>query len=590
MGMHYSQEIIEEVLSRNDIVSVVSDYVRLERKGANYWGLCPFHNEKTPSFSVTATKQIYYCFGCQKGGNVIHFISSVENIGYVDAIRFLAERTGMKLPEGNDAEEIRRAKLKKSIIEINTEAARFFRDHLIQTPVAMAYFTQRGVSEQIIRRFGLGFAPDEWDALYQHLQGLQYEEALLMQTGLFSRSKNGNIIDRYRNRVMYPIFDIMGKVIAFGGRVLDDSKPKYINSPETPAYHKGRHLYAMNFAKKHQSKQLIIVEGYMDVISLHQAGIPNAVASLGTALTDSQGRILKKYCDEVIISYDADGAGQKAALRGLDILNNLGCRVKVIRVPDGKDPDDYVRKNGTEKFQALVRHAMSLVEYKAEYYTKNIDVTTLEGKVEFMDKLSGVLASIENMVEREMYIKRFAKVYGVSEQSLTYDVARKTGKEAEAPRPDIMVHVNKREQDLNRSAEMEKVNRIEMLLLALICTDNSLYPVIKTKITSEWFSFEENQKLAKEIFQLLEEGTEAQMDILLDRAGEERRGLFAQIAINECVFEDNKKAASDIAQRRDSLKSGIRRNEIIALLSDPSLSPEDKKTLNLELKEILIKK
>ena len=586
MGIYYSQEIIEEVLSRNDIVSVVSEYVKLERKGTNHWGLCPFHNEKTPSFSVTQSKQIYYCFGCQKGGNSIHFISSVENISYFDAIRFLAEKTGIALPEGNDAEEIKRTRLKKEIIEINTEAARFFRENLLENRGALEYFSRREVSDKILRSFGLGFAPDQWDALYLHLKD-KHEEWVLMESGLLTKNKNGKLIDRYRNRVMFPIFDIMGKVIAFGGRVLDDSKPKYINSPETPAYHKGRHLYAMNFAKKTPSKQLIIVEGYMDVISLHQAGITNAVASLGTALTDSQGRILKKYCEEVIISYDADGAGQKAAMRGLDILNNIGCMVKVIKVPDGKDPDDYVRKNGADNFNALARKAMSLVEYKAEYYTKDLDVNTLEGKNAFMKRLSKVLASISNMVEREMYIKHFSKKYGVSEHAIAHDVAKIEGREPEVRRQDIKPFADKKEKEIAKQAEMEKIIHIERLLITLICNDNSIFSRISKIVQPDWFIAEENRILSEKVFKSLNEGNETQVDMLLDWADEEKRGIFAQLAINECIFEDNIKAASDIAIKRDVLKNAIRRNEIIESLSNPDIDEDTRNSLKKELSEII---
>ena len=590
MGIHYSQEIIGEILDRNDIVNIVSEYVKLERKGSNHWGVCPFHNEKTPSFSVTPVKQIFYCFGCQKGGNAIHFISQIENIGYYDAVKLLAERSGIVLPEGNDEKEIEKARIKKAIIEINTESARFFRDKLLGNRGALEYFSKRGVSERIIRSFGLGYAPDEWNALYKHLKSKNYDEFILDKSGLFTKDKHGGVIDRYRNRVMFPIFDLMGNVIAFGGRVLDNSKPKYINSPETPAYSKGRHLYALNFAKKQQKKQMIIVEGYMDVISLHQAGITNVVASLGTALTDSQGRILKKYCDEVIISYDADGAGQKAALRGLDILNKLECRVKVLKIPEGKDPDDYVKKNGSEQFNAIVRNAMSLVEYKAEYIKSDLDVNTTDGKTQFMKRLTKLLASIENMVEREMYIKRFAEIYSVSEEALIHDVIKMTGGETKPIRPNVENKARKMGKDLERSIEEEKILKLEMLLLTLLCSDNSIFLRIRGKITPQWFYDKENERLAKEIFESLENGNQVQIDILIDLAAEENRGKFAEISMNECTFEDNIRAASDIAQKRDILKNNIRRKEIIGLLGEPDIDSEKKKKLNSELKEILMKK
>lgn len=594
MAVYYSPEIIEEVLNRNDIVTVVSQYVKLNRKGANYWGLCPFHGEKTPSFSVTPTKQIFYCFGCHKGGNAIHFVSNMENISYYDAIRTLAERVGMQLPEGNDDAEVQKAMRKKKIIEANTDAARFFRDNLFKSTTAIQYFTNRGLTEHTIKKFGLGYALPDWDALYKHLKAKGYADDILLESGLCIKTQKGSLIDKFRDRVMFPVFDVMGKVIAFTGRLLskEAKEQKYVNTPETIAYHKGRTLYAMNFAKKAQSKQIILVEGNMDVISLHQAGITNVVASMGTALTDNQCRLLKKHCDEVIVSYDADGAGQKATMRGLDLLSKTGCRVKVISVPDGKDPDDYVRMNGPEQFMALVRNAMSLVEYKAFYYTQQVDMETLEGKVIFLDKLSKVLAEVDNMVEREMYLKRFAKQYEVSEEALAHEVAKKTKQDdGQQARTNYMqMQAIKQEQALALSAEMEKIRELERTLLALICVDNHLYGRVKQKITPDWFAIDETKEVAGKIFPMLEEGTEVQTELLLEFVPEVVRGTYAKILMEKCVFEDNVKAASDIATRRDEIQNGMRRKELIEMLSNPELSTEEKQRLNEELKEILKKK
>ena len=594
MAVYYSPEIIEEVLSRNDIVSVVSDYVKIERKGSNYWGLCPFHGEKTPSFSVTPSKQIFYCFGCHKGGNAIHFVSSIEGISYFDAIRTLAERVGMQLPEGDNDAEVQKALRKKKIIEANTDAARFFRERLFETPVAMEYFTNRGLSVQTIKKFGLGYALPEWDSLYKHLKGLGYADDLLVESGLCIRTQKGTLVDKFRDRVMFPVFDVMGKVIAFTGRLLskEAKEQKYVNTPETIAYHKGKQLYAMNFAKKVQTTQIILVEGNMDVISLHQAGITNVVASMGTALTDSQCRLLKKHCEEVVVSYDADGAGQKATMRGLDILSKVGCRVKVISVPDGKDPDDYVRANGPDRFMALVRKAMSLVEYKAFYYTKQLDVNTLEGKVQFLDKLSQVLAEVDNMVEREMYLKRFAKQYDVSEEALAFEVAKKTKQDvgSNVRTNYLQAQAIRQQQEMALSAEKERIRELERILLALLCVDNHLFGRVKQKISPDWFMIEETKAVAEKIFSMLEAGTEVQTELLLDFVPEEVRGVYAKILMEKCVFENNAKAASDIAEKRDMIKNGLRRKELIALLANPELKEEEKQLLNAELTEILKKK
>ena len=407
MYTRYSDELIEEIRIHNDIVEVVSEYVRLENRGKNYFGLCPFHREKTPSFSVESGKQIFYCFGCGKGGNVFQFISLAEKLDYIESVRLLADRAKIVLPESDDTEQAEKAKLKQLVLNINLLAARYYHE-LLNTgkgEAAAAYLSKREISESTARRFGLGYSTDEWDGLVRHLKSNGIEEEHMLQSGLIMRSSKGTLYDRFKGRLMFPIFDIRGNVIGFGGRVLDNTLPKYVNSPETAVYSKGKHLYALNFAKNASSNKLVVVEGYMDVISLHQNGIGNAVASLGTALTESQGRILKKYSEEIIISYDADTAGQAATQRGLDLLSEIGCNVKVLTVPDGKDPDEYIRKNGAEAFKKLVNGALSLVEYKIKVLRSEQDLTTTEGKIAFLNKVAAVLTKVDNVMEREMYIK-----------------------------------------------------------------------------------------------------------------------------------------------------------------------------------------
>ena len=324
--MLYPEQVIEEVRLRNDIIEVVSGYVKLERKGRSYWGLCPFHSEKTPSFHVEPNKQFFYCFGCNKGGSVIQFIMNIENLEFVDALKLLADRAGIALPESEDPKERERARRRKKIIELNRLAARFFFSSLAGDNglEARNYLYRRGLSDKTIRKFGLGYSPAGWDELTRMLLENKYPESLLLESGLSVRSKSGELIDRFRGRIMFPIFNIRGNIIGFGGRVLDGSMPKYMNSPDTPVYNKSRELYGLNYARTSPSKRLLIVEGYMDVISLHQAGIDFAVASLGTALTKMQGWILKKYSEEVIIAYDSDAAGRAATLRGLEILRKPG--------------------------------------------------------------------------------------------------------------------------------------------------------------------------------------------------------------------------------------------------------------------------
>ena len=361
------QHIIEEVKGRNDIVQIVEQYVRLsKRSAANLFGLCPFHAENTPSFSVSPEKQIYYCFGCHKGGDVIGFIMDVEKIGYIDALRLLAERSGVRIPEPDDANYRKRAEISAQLYKVDAAAAAHFFLGLTESPggkAAREYLGKRGIASGTIRRFGLGYAADDWSDLWRHLRNKGFTAEILEKSGLFKQT-NDKIYDLFRNRIMFPIFDALGRVVAFGGRVMDDSQPKYINSPENAIYTKGKHLYALNFAKKTKEPALIIVEGYMDAIAMHQAGVDNAVAALGTALTQSQAQLARRYSEHVIIGFDADASGQEATLRSLDILAAKGCHVTVLQIPEGKDPDDYIRRNGADRFKDLVRRAMPLMDYK----------------------------------------------------------------------------------------------------------------------------------------------------------------------------------------------------------------------------------
>jgi DNA primase len=374
----YSDEIIEEIRISNDIVDVVREYVQLKKTGKNYMGLCPFHKEKTPSFSVEPSKQLFYCFGCAKGGNVVNFIQLIENLSFRESIEFLANRAGIQLPGDESEEEQKRRKIRDELININTEAARFFYSQIFipENTIARLYLQKRGIGNKILNRFGIGYCPETDDSLFQYLKRKGFSEGSICLSGLVSHGKSGVYYDRFKGRIMFPIFDIKGKVIAFGGRVINQEGPKYMNSPETPVYHKGNVLYAMNFARQSDKKRIFVVEGYMDVISLHQSGIINSVGTLGTALTEEQGRILKKYAEEVIISYDSDAAGQAAAMRSLDILNRLGCNVKVLEIPKGKDPDEYIRSKGKEEFEKIAENSVTLLEYKAKKLKMEIDTST----------------------------------------------------------------------------------------------------------------------------------------------------------------------------------------------------------------------
>lgn len=422
--MQISEEILEKIKSQNDIVDVISERVRLRKSGRNFTGLCPFHNEKTPSFSVSQEKQIYKCFGCGEAGNVISFVMKEKNLPFIEAVKYLANRANIPL-EMNNGEKSKSAKKKDLLYRVNVEAAKFFFSNLMNNQNAKEYFLNRGIKEETIKRFGLGFANDSWNSLMFYLRKKGINDVLLEEAGLISVNKEkGRKYDRFRNRVMFPVFDYQGRVIGFGGRVLDDSKPKYLNSPETLVFQKGTNLYGLNFALKHNMSEryFVIVEGYMDLISLHQYGITNVVASLGTALTINQARLLKRYADKVIISYDADMAGQMATLRGLEILRTAGFDVRVLNIPQGKDPDEYVRSNGKEAFLKLINSAEPLIDYRMKKAEEGIDFKNSQSLILYAKRIMEIISDLDPM-EKDVYIKKASENTGIKEQTL-YDILK----------------------------------------------------------------------------------------------------------------------------------------------------------------------
>jgi len=589
MGNWYSDELIDEIRIRNDIVDVVSEYIKLEKKGKNYFGLCPFHREKTPSFSVEPNKQIFYCFGCGKGGNVFHFIANIEKLDYIEAVRLLAERAGIPLPENEDEEQKKTNRQKQVLMSINLQAAKYFHEMLFSEKgsAARSYLKKRGITEQTIKKFGLGYSPGNWDDLYIYLKDKKFDDDSIVKSGVAIRGKNGRIYDRFRNRIMFPIFDVRGDVIAFGGRVMDDSLPKYLNSPETLVYNKGRHLYALNFAKNSGDKRLIIVEGYMDVISLYQHGINNAVASLGTSMTENQGRLLKKYAEKVVIAYDADTAGQSATLRSLDILDSIGCSVMVITIPDGKDPDEYIKKNGADRFKKLIDNASSLIEYKIKSIKKGIDTNTTEGKIAFLKKAAQLLSSIQNDVEREMYIKKISGEYGISEESMASEVIKhikpkNTIRRFKQQEVSIVSNVRYKHDDI-----LDKLLHDERFVLSLICTDNSIFKAIKDIFDIDKFYFDENRKLAAVVKERLENNKGITPAELLELADRESAGEFARILKDECHCDDNIKAFTDKTRTMEIYRIEYRQKQIIGQLkNDINLSEGDVEKLKQELKEL----
>ncbi len=558
MAPFYPEELIQEVIASHDIVDIVSEYVKLKRSGRYLMGLCPFHNEKTPSFSVSPDKQIFYCFGCGAGGTVVNFIMRNENLDFIEAIKFLADRARINLPEGDErGDEAKRYKQKQLIYEINVETARFFHSQLNgpEGESARKYLAKRRISNRTIVHFGMGYAPNAWRALKEHLQSKGFEEADMTRAGLIIDQKQKGSYDRFRNRIIFPIIDLRGNVIGFGGRVLDDSLPKYLNSPETVVFNKSRNLYGLNFAKNASNQTLIIVEGYMDVISLHQNGIINTVASLGTALTKEQAGMIKKYCNEVIIAYDSDAAGQAAVLRGMDVLADAGCRVKVLCLKEGKDPDEFIREKGPERFKRALNESKSLIEYKVELLEQKYDINSIEEKIEFVNQIAEVFAKVENSVERDVYIKKIAEETGIRSEAIIAEIKKNVYKNRrKSSKP---VKTVKRNTGYNENIVNEKRNNAnnnlntrllsaEKMLINLMCDDKSLFNKVKELIRAEDFNHEIHQKIAAIIYTLRENGETIDPVKIVSRFDKDEMQIVASILHAETNFEDDYKAALEL--------------------------------------------
>ncbi len=595
MAYLFPEDLIEEIRVNNDIVDVISEYVKLEKKGKNYFGKCPFHNEKTASFSVEPVKQIFNCFGCGKGGNVIHFIMGIENLDFTEALRLLADRAKISLPENNtDIKDEVQAKLKKELLEINVEAARFFHNNLVdgRDKAPLTYLLNRRIERQTIIKFGLGYAPDSFDSLYKELVSKGYDEKAILGSGLvICKEESKKIYDRFRGRIMFPIFDIRGNVIAFGGRVMDSSQPKYMNSPETEIYHKGKHLYAMNFAKSACAKQIILAEGYMDVISLHQSGIINAVAPLGTALTESQGKLLKKYTEEIVLSFDSDNAGQTAALRSLDLLSEIGCNVKVLTIPAGKDPDEYIKTRGVDEFRRLVSSSKNLVDFKLDILDNKIDTTTNEGKVKFIENAMVILDKIDNNVERELYVKKLSRELGISEQSIYSELAKRLRRKDKITlRPirsaNIISNNGMSTKRTNETIEDRLLN-LQLMLLTVICLENNVYFQIKELVRIDTIKSDEVRQAFSFAIERIENKSGILTGEVLNKLSPALAESFTNIVQSKSVFEDYKKAALDILKRINLIGLEERKNQIIELKKRSDLTEGDVELLNRELSSIV---
>ena len=604
--MAIAQSVVDEIIEKNDIGEVIGEYVKLTRKGSNgYMGNCPFHNEKTPSFSVHTGKQIFKCFGCGKGGNVVHFISLIENLSYYDSLCFLAERVGIKIEKDNKEKSNPDAKLISDILSINRISAKFFYDNLKQSRVAQQYFKKRGLSVEFIKSFGLGYAPDSWDALTNYLKAPPYSvsDEMLDKAGLAVRRDSGGCYDKFRNRVMFPIFDANGNVIAFGGRVLDDSHPKYLNSPQTPAYIKGNHVYGLNFAKKSEKRNVIVVEGYMDCIALHKMGITNAVATLGTAVTPGQAKLLKKYFDSVYVGYDADSAGQAAILRGIDIFRGAGLSVKTLCLavvdPDVKDPDDFFKKHTADDFQKVIDKAKTDIEYKVEAVASKHKLHELAGKSDFLKEVMPVIASISNAAELQMYAKWVSEQYEIPFEPFMSEINRILAKGGVPDTNSIFGRRTLKKGAVGRQGESEnndsaeqmtpdliKLDRLEKTLILLLSEDARTFSQYEASV-SGYLTIDQNNKLFQKLVDRYKTGSRTGIEYVMADVGEGDTAIISELVSKWLTPPNINQAAYDIYMQCMKLRCDIKISSINEILGRNDLEDEKKVEYLTKLKVII---
>lgn len=595
---YYSEEFIEEIKSANDIVDVVSSYVNLKRHGTNFFGNCPFHREKTPSFSVAPEKQIYHCFGCGQGGNVISFIMKIENLGFQEAVEFLADRAKLDISAGvtqnsDEDEALKLREYHKSVLyNINRDAGKFFHQNIYSSNIAQDYINKRKLDIATVRKFGIGFAKDD-NGLSKYLKEKGYKEQDLIASGLVGKAQSGVLYDKFKNRLMFPIFDIRGRVVAFGGRTLASNEeqkekhiPKYINSPENLAYTKGRHLYGLNLAKNTggKLKKILVVEGYMDVVSPVSKGVTNVVASLGTALTENQGKLLRKYTDEVILSYDSDVAGQNAIMRGIDILQNLGVTCKVLQMEGAKDPDEYVLKYGPEKFNLLIDNSISAVEYKIKVLKQSYDLNDTSEKIRFLNKMAEVLSKIPNNIERDIYIEKLSKEGGVGKEALIAEVEKFLFKEEGKKVININLPNNESKEEKSNTDSSQE----ETIIYLLTSKDKEIYNKIKENVEIGDFNNSACKNLLSKFYEAYENDSIKSIDLLSLCENEAETNLLTKLLLNENTIDDFSKISDKIIQSFTISKLEKRKEEINDLMKVTTDETEKNKLVS-ELREIVNK-
>lgn len=518
------EDIINEIKYRNDIETAVSQYVNLKRRGKNLVGLCPFHSEKTPSFTVYPENGSFYCFGCGAGGDVFTFTGLIENLDYIESVKLLAERSGVVLPQ--DGYDDSMQKLKNTIYDINRDTARFFHSYLMSPDGkwALDYLYGRGLTLKTIKHFGLGAAPDSWDALIKHLKSKGYRESDMIAANVVGKSQRGSLYDRFRKRVMFPIINIRGNIIAFSGRAMpgeDKQGGKYVNTADTPVYKKSANLFGMNFAKNACAERVILVEGNMDVISLHQAGFTNTVAPLGTAFTTEQANLLARYTKEIVLMLDADAAGQKAIKRATELLQNTGLSVRVVVIPDGKDPDEYIKKNGADRFSALLSGAVSDMEYKLLTAAAGIDLASDDGRLKYLAAAAEIIAEDEDIMARDVYIGKMCEKYGVSRTALTAkveEIRRKNRRIKKQKEITDIIRPKFTKDDINPERRSSpKGTAAEETLIAVLLKHPDLYKKAKSELPPEKMITSLNRRIYEIIIETLDSGRSLDISLFAQR-------------------------------------------------------------------------
>ncbi len=538
--MLYPEELIEEIRLQNDVIEVIGQYVRLNKKGNSHFGLCPFHNEKTPSFSVVADKQIYHCFGCGASGNVITFVMEYENYSFVEAVKSLAQRVNISLPEPEISEEMRRAmQYRQQMLDANKEAARYFYYQLNAEigEKALAYFEHRGIEQETRKKFGLGFSPFFRDDLCKHLRSKGFSDKVMFDAGLTSEDKNkpGEWYDRFFNRVMFPILDVHNRVIGFGGRVLGEGMPKYLNSPETKLFDKSKNLYGLNVARTSRRNNIILVEGYMDVISLHQAGFENAVASLGTAFTQGQSNLLKRYTNEVVIAYDSDSAGKNATLKAIPILEAVGLSVRVLKMKDYKDPDDYIKGEGAEAFEKLISSSIPSFMFEIEQLETHYNLEDPDHKTRFYQGIAKKLLEFDNQIKRESYMDAMVDRYKINPKALQAEM-EKIGK-------DVGVFAHKRdevvEQKVKNRQSKDAIVVAQKNIMTIIVSHKDIFEAVKDYIQPSEFVDALYSKVAQIVFELYEENLIINPGMIINKFIElDEQNKVAQIFNNDIKVDN----------------------------------------------------